>query len=385
MKIDLLDVTLLADPKPRDIDAPIDPLAILRMRSSDGIEGISEVFAVPAKVAQAALDGADSFFGEMLIGKEFATPTELWRYVYGRLMHRARRGWAVICLGAIDVCAWDIYGRQLGLPVYKLLGGNERAPAQTWSTAQRDSVIPYCTVFSGRRDRETLMATQLRMVERLCALGYRAIKVEPVTSEPQTVMDLTREARKLMGPDVVLAVDVGYLWADVGLAIDIAKRLEEYNVMFLETPFSIDALDAYQRLAKTTPIRIAAGEHSVTRFEFHDLVERAGCSVVQPYVTTCGGFTEARRIVEYCHDRGVIVCPGNWSTQLLGAASVHLAASSEVTPLIEFAAAEAYASPLRVAIQEIGHPVVNGAIALPEKPGIGIELPAELIRKYAVT
>lgn len=384
MKIESMEVMVLADPKPYDANAPVEPLAVLTIRTTDGVHGISEVFAVPAAVARSALEGAESFFGAMLIGRSFDTPVEMWRYVYGRLAHRSRRGWAMICLGAIDICAWDIYGKLLSQPIYKLLGGKERASAQTWSAEQRTSVIPYGTVFSGNRARDVLVPTQLGMVERLCDHGYRAIKIEPVESTPETVVHLTKEARKLCGDNVALAVDVGYLWTDTGMAVDVARRLEEYDIIFLETPFSTDALHAYDNLSKKTPLRLAAGEHSVTRFEFHDLVERGGCSVVQPYVTTCGGFTEARRIVEYCLDRGVIVCPGNWSTQLLGAASVHLAAYSEITPYIEFTPAEAYASPLRQAIQDIAHPVVNGAIALPTKPGLGIELPPDLVKTYRI-
>jgi L-alanine-DL-glutamate epimerase-like enolase superfamily enzyme len=377
-------VAILADPEPRDADAPIEPLAVLTITTRDGLRGISEVFAVPAAVARAALEGPDSFFGVLLIGKEFETPSHAWRYLNGRLAHRSRRGWAMICLGAVDVCLWDIYGKALGLPVYQLLGGNERAPAQTWSPIQRNSVIPYGTVFSGRRASEVLVPTQLRMVERLCAIGFRAVKIEPVESDPTTVVTLTREARRIVGDEVALAVDVGYLWNDFGLALDTAQRLEEYRIMFLETPFSTDALPAYYRLAGQTPIRIAAGEHSVSRFEFQDLVERGGCSVVQPYITTCGGFTEARRIVEYCSDKGVIVCPGNWSTQLLGTASVHLAAYSDITPYVEMTAAEAYTSPLRKAIQDLAYPVVSGAIALPTRPGLGIELPDALVAHYRV-
>ncbi len=384
MKIESLDVVVLADPKPFDLNAPVEPLAVVTVRTSDGIKGISEIFAVPAAVARAALHGSDSFFGALLCGREFDTPRQAWRYLYGRLAHRSRRGWAMICLGAIDVCLWDIYGKQLGLPIYKLLGGKERAPAQTWSAVQRQAVIPYGTVFSGNRHRDALVPTQLAMVKRLCRLGFRAVKIEPVESEPQTVVQLTREARKLVGGNVALAVDVGYLWTDVGLALDVAKRLEEYDILFLETPFSTDALSAYRSFTGKTGLRVAAGEHSVTRFEFQDLVERGGCSVVQPYVTTCGGFTEAVRIVEYCFERGVLVCPGNWSTQLLGAASVHLAAYSEITPYIEFTAGEAYRSPLRQAIQDLGHPVVDGAISLPTRPGLGIELPADLIAKYRI-
>lgn len=188
----------------------------------------------------------------------------------------------------------------------------------------------------------------------------------------------------MVGDAVQLAVDVGYLWTDIGLAAAVARRLEDLGVAFLETPFSTDALAAYAALADRTTLRLAAGEHGVTRWEFFDLVERGRCQVVQPYATTCGGLTEARRIVEFCEARGVVVVPGNWSTQILGAASVHLAAFSPVTPLIEFTPAEAFASPLRRAIQDLGHPVRDGAIALPSSPGLGIELPADLVRHYRV-
>ena len=334
MKIERMDVMVLADPKPYDINAPVEPLAVLTIRTDSGVQGISEVFAVPPAVAKAALEGPDSFFGAMLIGRSFDTPEQAWRYVYGRLAHRSRRGWAIICLGAIDVCMWDIHGKQLGAPIFRLLGGNERASAQTWAAEQREAVIPYGTVFSGKRDRDILVPTQLAMVERLVNAGFRAVKIEPVESDPATVVRLAREARRAVGDRIGLAVDVGYLWTDIGMAVDTARRLAEYDILFLETPFPIDALAAYANLSRRTPLRIAAGEHSVTRWEIHDLVERGGCTVVQPYVTTCGGFTEAKRIVEYCLERGVIVSPGNWSTQLLGAASVHLAAYSEITPYI---------------------------------------------------
>jgi L-alanine-DL-glutamate epimerase-like enolase superfamily enzyme len=384
MKIERMDVAIVADPSPRDANAPVEPLALLTVATSDGVQGLSEVFAVPPAVAKGALDGPESYFGAMLIGRSFDTPEQAWRHLYGRLAHRSRRGWAMICVGAIDVCLWDIYGKLQRQPVFKLLGGNERASVHVFAPGQRDSVIPCGTVFSGNRQRAVLLPTQLAMVERLAGLGYRAVKIEPVESTPDTVVDLAREARRIVGDAVQLAVDVGYLWTDIGAAVDVARRLEALDVAFLETPFSTDALPAYAALSERTRLRLAAGEHSVTRWEFFDLVERGRCQVVQPYATTCGGLTEAKRIVEFCQARGVSVIPGNWSTQILGAASVHLAAFSEVTPLIELTPAEAFASPLRREIQDLGHQVRNGAIALPTSPGLGIELPADLVRRYRI-
>jgi L-alanine-DL-glutamate epimerase-like enolase superfamily enzyme len=127
------------------------------------------------------------------------------------------------------------------------------------------------------------------------------------------------------------------------------------------------------------------GEHGVTRWEFLDMMDRGRVSVVQPYMTTCGGLTEAKRIVELARARGALVCPGNWSTQVLGAATVHLAAYSPVTPFVEFAPAEVYESPLRRELQAAGFPVTNGTIALPARPGIGYDLPAEVVARFALT
>jgi L-alanine-DL-glutamate epimerase-like enolase superfamily enzyme len=106
--------------------------------------------------------------------------------------------------------------------------------------------------------------------------------------------------------------------------------------------------------------------------------------VVQPYMTTCGGLTEAKRIVELALPRGVTVCPGNWSTSVLGMASIHLAAYSPITPVYESAPADAYWSPLRKALQELAAPVINGAVRFPTTPGIGIDLPNDLIKHFLI-
>jgi L-alanine-DL-glutamate epimerase-like enolase superfamily enzyme len=124
------------------------------------------------------------------------------------------------------------------------------------------------------------------------------------------------------------------------------------------------------------------GEHGVTRWEFLDMMDRGQVTVMQPYMTTCGGLTEAKRIVELALPRGAIVCPGNWSTQILGAASIHLAAYSPITPFIEFAPAEVFSSPLRLELQNAGFPVRNGVISVPTKPGIGYDVPSDILHRF---
>jgi len=269
-------------------------------------------------------------------------------------------------------------------PVFELLGGAERSRHQVVDASESHQVIPYCTIISDGWDRDSVLHEQVDRVVRLRELGYRAFKVEPMNQSRETIVELTRRTREAIGPEPMLSVDVGYLWNDVGSAVDTLQRLEEFDVFFFETPFPVDRMDAYASLTAQTPLRIAAGEHAVTRWEFLDFMERGGMQVMQPYMTTCGGLTEARRIVELAQARGAMVCPGNWSTHVLGAATVHLAAWSPITPFIESAPSEVYGSPLRKALQSIALPVVDSAIPLPTAPGIGIDLPTELVEQFLV-
>jgi L-alanine-DL-glutamate epimerase-like enolase superfamily enzyme len=335
-------------------------------------------------VARTVLDGPESFLGRLLIGEDPIHPERIWQKLYNSMLHGNRRGWVIICIGAVDVACWDIYGKAAGRPVWQLLGGAVRAVHQVVHERERQAVVPYCTIVSDRWDRESVLAEQVARVEQLRALGYRAFKIEPMQQTPATIVELTRRTRAAIGPDDLLAVDVGYLWNDVGTAANVINRLAEYNIAFFETPLPVDSVAAYAALTKQTTVPIAMGEHTTTRWEFLQMMDEGGIRVAQPYMTTCGGLTEAKRIVELAQPRGVAVCPGNWSTSVLGMATVHLAAYSPITPVYESAPADVYWSPLRKALQELAAPVIDGAVRFPTAPGIGIELPDDLIQHFLI-
>lgn len=360
----------------------IEPLACVRVHTDGGPVGLSEVFRVPPGVVQATVGGTDTLFGRLLIGQVLTHPERLWQHAWDSLIHTNRRGWEVIILGALDVAIWDIYGQLLNQPVWQLLGGVQRGPFQTHRETRAQSIVPYCTIVSDAWGGEAMFTQQTRRIQQLLELGYRAFKVEPMMSTPGDVVELARRTRRMLGPAPTLMVDVGYLFNDIPTVARICRELEELDVFFFETPFPVDTPGPYARLSELTSIPLAMGEHGVTRWEFLDMMDRGRVSVMQPYMTTCGGLTEAKRIVDLAVPRGALVCPGNWSTQILGAASVHLAAYSPVTPYIEFAAAEVFDSPLRSELQELGLPVRNGEIAFPDAPGIGYHLPEQIIEKY---
>lgn len=385
MKVTRLEVSVVGDGPDIDPDkGGVEPLALVRVHTGDGPSGLSEVFRVPPGVVRATVGGPDTLFGRLLLGQEITHPERLWQRVWDALLHTNRRGWEVIILGALDVALWDVYGQMLGRPVWELLGGVQRGPFQTPAGAET-VVTPYCTIVSDVWGGEPMFAQQVSRAERLAALGYRAFKLEPMMSPPADVVGLARRFRRALGDGPTLMVDVGYLFHDVPTAARVCQQLEEFDVFFFETPFPVDSPAPYAELAARTSIPLAMGEHGVTRWEFVDMMDRGRVTVVQPYVTTCGGLTEAKRVVELARARGALVCPGNWSTQVLGAATVHLAAYSPVTPFVEFAPAEAYESPLRRELQAAGFPVTNGTISLPDRPGIGYDLPADVVARFALT
>jgi L-alanine-DL-glutamate epimerase-like enolase superfamily enzyme len=397
MKIVSTEIFVLADPPPGPEEAAyqlpspgawpprIQELACLRIHTDEGLTGLSEIFSVPAGVAKAVLDGPDSFLGRHLVGEDPIPPERLWKRLYNTVLHSNRRGWQMICIGAVDVALWDIFGKAMNRPVWQLLGGAERANHQVLEeTKGQRSLVPYCTIVSDAWDRETVLRQQIERLEHLSSLGFRGMKIEPMRSPRETIIELSRRAREALGPAGILCIDVGMLWNDVGAALDVLEHVKEHDIYFFETPFPADCVEAYSRLTPRSPIRIAAGEHTVSRWEFYQLIDRGGLHVVQPYMTTVGGLSEAKRVVEHAEPRGVLVIPGNWSTQILGAASVHFALWSPISPLIEYAPADIYPSPLRREIQRLGFPVVNGSIALPTAPGMGIELPDDLVAHFRI-
>lgn len=386
MKITRLETFVIGDGPEIDPDrGGVEPLACVRIHADDGRAGLSEVFRVPPGVVQATVGGPETHFGRLLVGQEISHPERLWQRMWDAFMHTNRRGWEIMILGALDVAIWDLYGQKLGEPVWRLLGGAQRGPFQTPAEALPLCVTPYCTIVSDVWGGEAMFRQQVARVEQLAALGYRAFKVEPMISTPHDVVELARRARQALGPEPALMVDVGYLFNDVPTAARVCRALEEFDLFFFETPFPVDSPEPYARLAVQTSIPLAMGEHGVTRWEFLDMMDRGRVSVVQPYMSTCGGLTEAKRIVDMARSRGALVCPGNWSTQILGAATVHLAAFSPITPFIELAPAEIYDSPLRRELQAAGFPVKKGSIALPDRPGIGYVLPEEILKGFRMS
>ena len=225
-------------------------------------------------------------------------------------------------------------------------------------------------------------------------LGFRAGKMECTLSGPynhgglrgtdEDMTEIVTACREAVGPDFAMMVDVQYLWRDAKSCLRTVRRWDDLDLYFLETPLLVDNLDGYAMLHHEAPMRIAAGEWLNTRFEFLDLMDKGLIDVAQPDVGRVGGLTEAMRVCHLAQDRGRLIVPHCWKTGIGIAASAHLAAAIPHCPFIEFLPASLCDSALRRELVADELEFKDGLLALPKKPGLGVELNWDALKKYKV-
>ena len=194
---------------------------------------------------------------------------------------------------------------------------------------------------------------------------------------------IVRPCREAAGKDMRIMVDVQYLWYDAKSALRTIRHWEDLDLFFLETPLWVENIEGYATLAREAPMRIAAGEWLNTRQEFLELLDRGLVDVAQPDVGRVGGLTEALRVCHMAQDRGRLIVPHCWKTGLGIAATAHLAAAIPHCPFIEFVPQQLCDSALRRELVEDELSLrEDGTLALPQKPGLGVELNRDAVEKY---
>ena len=321
---------------------------------------------------------------EMLIGADPMQPEALWQKLYCGSKMTGRRGALICAMGAIDMALWDLKGKALCVPVHSLLGG-----------AVKTYLTPYASLLPTGRTVGDYAESLVEKTQRARAMGFHAAKVEVCIKGPyahngiqesdEKIVEIVGACRQAVGPDFTLMVDVAYCWSDAKAALRVLDRLAPFDLFFMETPLDIDDLKGYAFLAERSPIRIAAGEWQNTHWEFIDLADRGKVDVLQPDVGRVGGFTEARKVAHLAADRGRLIVPHCWKSGIGIAASAHLAAVTDCCPYIEFLPAALSESALRreLTIDELEWRA-DGSLALPTKPGLGVELNRETLERYSV-
>lgn len=388
MKITDIECKILVIPglKENATSSSQDDLIVI-VHTDEGIYGVGETDTGPW-LAKAAIEAPGSHsmamgMKDLIIGMDPFDTAAIWEKLYTYTCMSGRRGAVICAMGAIDMALWDIKGKALGMPVYKLLGG-----------AHKENIVPYASLQPYGDTVKEYGNSLVQWAKKAKAYGFTAGKMECTLGGPynhtglkgtdEDMTDIIRACREAVGPDFKMMVDVQYLWYDAKSALRTIRKWEDLDIFFLETPLQIDNLEGYAMLADQAPMRIAAGEWQNTRFEFLDLMDKGKVDVAQPDIGRVGGLTEAMRVCQLAQDRGKLIVPHCWKTGIGIAASAHMAMATPNCPMIEFLPAELCDSVLRVELVEDPLQLENGVLKLHNKPGLGINLNYDTVEKYEV-
>ena len=344
---------------------------IVKVSTDAGIVGIGEVDSSPMAV-KGAIEGPFSHttatgLREAILGEDPFETEYLWHKMYRANIYAGRRGIGIHAMSGIDMALWDIKGKALGLPVWKLLGGGFHKKLRCYASSLFGPT-PKATGELARRFHDQ---------------GFTAVKFgwDPMGQDAKTDVDLVHQARKGLGDDADLLIDAGLVW-DAKTALQRARSFEDFNIFWLEEPLRPDDYEGYRKLSESTSVRIAAGEEESNRASFLDLMDRGRIDIVQIDLTRCGGFTEAMKIASLAHDRGLFVANHGFTTYINVHAALHFLNSIPNALIAEFVAEEDTRLRDQITRQKVR--AVDGYLDVPDEPGLGIELDEAEISKVRV-
>ncbi len=339
---------------------------LVKVTTAGGLTGYGESYngRAPLAVAQTV----NTTLRDLFTGMDASQTTEVWDRFESRLLANHGTCAACVCaMSGIDMALWDIRGKALGVPLYRLLGGSA------------DPMPAYAGGFAlGYAEPSAVAEEALASVAR----GYRAVKLR-LGDTVRTDIERTVAMRAAVGDDIALLADANcrYSVEDVRAVL---PALTQARVGWLEEPFPPYQDRSWRAAAQIATLPLAGGENCYTRYDFQRLVD-AGCvSVVQPDLSRCGGITDALRIAALASAAGLPVCTHGCHTGLNMAASVHFLASIDNAWYFEGDGSTDNLFRTRAcsASYELA---ADGTVTPLEGPGIGVEVDEEFIEGHPLT
>lgn len=280
---------------------------------------------------------------------------------------------AVTGISLIEIACWDIVGKALGQPVWRLLGGKCRDRVRAYANGW----------YAVERTPETFAERVKVVLEK----GYTALKVDPFGAgeyemnrhEHLRSVAIIEAIRATVGPDVEILVEMHGRFSPA-TAIAIARDLEPFDPTWVEEPVPPDNLDALKKAAEKINIPVATGERLQTRFGFRKLIELQACDIIQPDVTHVGGISELRKVATMADSAYITVAPHNAAAPITTMASLH-----GVIGMTNFKIQECFDDFCEPHVLEAitGKAVLqDGYFALPDKPGLGTDIREEVIAEH---
>ena len=357
------------------LDMPADTMGSFRFHSWLIVEVMTDTGEVG--IGNAALSPRvtksliDNYLKPILIGQNPWDSEYLWQTMYRRTMAFGRKGVGMVAISAIDIALWDLLGKVVKQPVFRLLGGK---------TKQK---IP---VYASRLYSQPLDELA-KEVQKYKDEGYRAMKLRfgwgPVDGAAgmQRNVELVRTARQVLGDEIDLMAD-----AYMGWTLDYARRmlplLAPFHLRWVEEPVIPDSIAGYAALKAMNIVPISGGEHEFTMYGFRDMLEAKAVDIIQFDTNRVGGITQARKVCAMAEAFEVPVIPHAGQMH-----NFHVVMASLNSPMAEF---------FPMVDVEIGNELFwyifegeplpkNGYIELDEnKPGLGLTINEQSLRKFDI-
>ena len=335
----------------------------VKVYTDQGIDGVGEA---TLEYKEKALVGAVEHIRDYLVGKN---PLQIERHWHDIYRDAYWRGGAVLmsALSAVEIALWDILGKSLGVPVYQLLGGRANDKVRIYVNGW----------FSGAKKPEEFAACAKSAMER----GVTALKWDPFgkayltlsNAELDNALACVSAVREAVGNRVDLLIE-GHGRFDVPTGIRIAKELEQFRPMWFEEPVPPDNLEALKAVRDKSPVPISAGERLYTMKDYKELFELRAADYIQPDISHAGGIMELKKIAAVADTYYISFAPHNPSGPVANAATLQLAACCPNFNILEIMYSDVV---WRADVTNESLHYENGYIAIPDKPGLGIELNEE--------
>jgi galactonate dehydratase len=343
-------------------------LLFLEIETDGGIVGIGEgSMAKRTDLVEAALRSMEP----LLVGKDPSGIEHHWENIYR--MTRWRHGVVLqTAMSAIDMALWDLEGKRLGVPVWRLMGGPLRNSFHVYHT-HMDRVAKDSSA-------EAMADAVLEVREK----GWDMVKWGPRNTEPE-IQSIRREAaklaavRKAVGSEFELCLDIIETCKTERTALRYAEAFAPYDPLFLEEPTWRENPGAMTDMAAKSPVPIASGEGLINIFEFKQLLDARGAVIIQPDILHIGGITVMRKIADLAEIYGVEIAPHQCKGPIAHVASLCAMANSHNFLSQEW---EAIDDEVYKELTNGSYPTQKNAIVtLPDGPGLGITVNFEEFKK----
>ena len=340
----------------------------VRIYTDQGITGTGEMINEIG-----AVETINKFIAPKLKGQDPLDIERIYLQYWDQTFDRGLGGPLLSAASAIDVALWDIAGKVLGVPIYRLFGG-----------PVRDKILVYFHhhyTHPAKEAAEMVRKTGVKAFKTGVEMS-RQEHLDPSRAtgrilsnrQIQKLADYVASLREAVGPDIEIALECHALYSTES-AIQLARAVEPYRPMFFEEPIGPENPDAMALVRRSTRIPIAAGENIYTRWGFRPFLEQQALSIIQPDMLKCGGLLETRKIAAMAEIYGVPIAPHSIATPLGKIAMSHICATVPNFMIQEWSTWEygqIFTTPADYR---------DGYVHLSDKPGIGIELVEDLVKE----